>query len=53
MISHDMLNYSHVQNSIERLFWAGNQDNHQTFEKHDTSYKTQGCFHWEKNLKKI
>ena len=25
--------YSRVQNSIERLFWAGNQGNHQNFEK--------------------
>ena len=40
--------YSCVQNSIERLFWAGNQSNHQNFEKNDTSYETQGCFHWKK-----
>ena len=37
--------YSRVQNSIERLFWAGNQGNHQN----DTLYETQGCFHWKKN----
>ena len=37
--------YSRVQNSIERLFWAGNQGNHQNFEKNDTLYEIQGCFH--------
>ena len=36
--------YSRVHNSIERLFWAGNQGNHQNFEKNDTSYETQCCF---------
>ena len=45
--------YSGVQNSIERLFWAGNQGNHQNFEKNDTSYETQGYFHWKKNKNKI
>ena len=25
--------YSHVQTSLERLFWAGNQGNHQNCEK--------------------
>ena len=40
--------YSRVQNSIERLFWAGNQGNHQNFEKNDTSYETQGCLRWKK-----
>ena len=34
--------YSRVQNSIERLFWAGNQGNHQN---------NQGCFHWKKTKK--
>jgi hypothetical protein len=28
------------------LFWAGNQGKHQNFEKKDTSYGTQGSFHW-------
>ena len=37
--------YSRVQNSIERLFWAGNQGN---LQKNDTSYEIQGCFHWKK-----
>ena len=45
--------YSRVQNSIERLFWARNQGNHQIFEKNDTSYETQGCFHWKKNQNQI
>ena len=30
------------------LFWAGNQVNHQNFEKNDTSYEIQGCFHFKK-----
>ena len=45
--------YSRLQNSIERLFWAGNQGNHQNFEKNDTSYETQSCFHWKKTKTKI
>ena len=31
--------YSRVQNSIERLFGAENQENRQNFEKTDTSYE--------------
>ena len=34
------------------LFWAGNQGNHQNFEKNDTSYETQCCFHWKKTKQK-
>ena len=30
--------YSRVQNSIERLFWAANQGNHQNFEKNHTIF---------------
>ena len=42
-----------MQNSIQRLFWAGNQGNHQNLKKNDTSFETQGCFHFffEKNIK--
>ena len=29
-----------MQNSIERLLWAGNQGYHQNLEKNDTSYET-------------
>ena len=44
--------YGRSQNRIERLFWAGNQGYYQNFEKNDTSYETQGYFHWKKNLLK-
>ena len=36
--------YSSVQNSVERLFWAGNQGNHQNFEKSLLSYKCRLIF---------
>ena len=43
--------HSCVQNSIERMFWAGKQSNPQNFEKNDTLYETQGRFHQKKKSK--
>ena len=53
-----MVTDNHLKNTTEsrekngtlRSFWAGNQGNHQNFEKNDISYETQGCFYWKKSI---
>ena len=47
-----MSTYSHLRNSIELLFWAGNQDSYQNFEKIISHMKPKVVFIGKKQNQK-